>query len=308
MTPLSKFWTTSPHFRGAVWKISSYLCFAAINGIVRYLSQTSEGLGQTPLPAYEVAFFQNLLGLIFLLPWIVNNGPSSLKSQKPFLQASRVCLSAVGVIIWYYSLTKMPLAQAVALMFLSPLITTLGARLFLKEQIGLERGTAILIGFIGGGIISHTSFSTLELSLIALCPILAASCFSGSTLMLRRLIKDDSPQLTVIYLLVFMAPVLMIPTLYDGIWPEVWQWPWLLAMGGFAAAANFSLSKAFTSAEVSYLVPYSFTKWFASAFIGFAAFAEVPTWWTICGAITIMFAIVSLSYAEVRRKMAISTA
>ncbi len=297
------FWKTSPHFRGAVWKVSSFLCFSAINGIVRTLSQTSEALGQTPLPAYEIAFFQNIVGLIFLIPWIVQQGPQSLKTHSPGLQAFRIILSAVGVVLWYISLTYMPLAQAVALMFLGPLITVMGAKVFLKETLSKERSLAILIGFVGGGIISHTTFSVGSFSLVALLPILAATCFSGATLMVRRLAKDDSPQLIVTYLLLFMAPVLLVPTLFYGVWPETWQWPWLLMMGGFASCAHLCLSKAYASAEVSYLIPYGFTKWFASALIGFAAFAEVPSFWTCLGAFILMGAIVSLSYGEARRRV-----
>lgn len=296
------FWKTSPHFRGAFWKVSSFLCFSAINGIVRYLSQTAALCEQAPLPAYEIAFFQNLLGLIFLIPWIIQNGPESLKTHNPVLQVCRIVLSAIGIVLWYISIRYMPLAQAVALMFLGPLITAMGAKLFLKERVGKERSLAILVGFVGGGLISHTTFDSSALSLIAFLPILAATCFSGATLMIRRLTKDDSPQLIVIYLLFFMPFVLFVPTFFYGVWPESWQWPWLLMMGGLAAGAHLCLSKAYASAEVSYLLPYGFTKWFASAFIGFAAFSEVPSFWTFFGAFILMGAIVSLGYGDTRRQ------
>lgn len=302
MTDYLIFWKTSPHFRGAFWKVSSFVCFSAINGIVRYLSQTTEVIGQTPLPAYEVAFFQNLFGLIFLIPWVIQNGPQSLKTQHLSLHMCRIVLSAVGVVLWYISLSYMPLAQAVALMFLGPLITVMGARFFLKESIGKERSIAILVGFVGGGLVSQTTFIEGAIGLLALLPILAATCFSGATLMIRRLAKDDSPQLIVTYLLLFMAPVLLIPTLLYGVMPAPWQWPWLLMMGGLAAAAHLCLSNAYASAEVSYLIPYGFTKWFASAFIGLIAFAEIPSFWTCFGALIIMGAIISLSYGDIRRR------
>ncbi len=299
---LVSFWKTSPHFRGAFWKISSFLCFSGINGIVRYLSQTAEAIGQTALPAYEVAFFQNLLGLVFLIPWILHHGPESLKTRYPALQICRIVLSAIGVVLWYVSLTYMPLAQAVALMFLGPLITLLGAKLFLKEILSRERSFAILVGFVGGGLISQTTFVGGAWSLLALLPILAAACFSGATLMVRRLAQDDSPQLIVVYLLLFMAPLLLIPTLLYGVWPDTWQWPWLLMMGGLAASAHLCLSKAYASAEVSYLMPYGFTKWFASALIGGIAFAEIPSLWTCCGAFILMGTIVFLSYSDAHRR------
>lgn len=303
ITPLLVFWDTSPHFRGAFWKISSFLCFSSINGIVRYLSQTAESTGHPPLPAYEVAFFQNLFGLIFLVPWILQNSAEFTKARHPTLHVCRIVLSAIGIVLWYASLAYMQLAQAVALMFLGPLITVVGAHFFLKESIGRERGLAIIIGFVGGGLISQTAFIPGSLSLLAFLPILAATCFSGATLMIRRLTKDNSPQLITTYLLLFMAPVLFIPTILWGILPAPWQWPWLLIMGGLAASAHLCLGKAYASAEVSYLIPYGFTKWFASALIGLAFFAEVPSFWTCCGAFILMSAIVFLSYGETKRRM-----
>lgn len=296
------YWETSPHLRGAFWKVTSFLCFSAINGIVRYLSQAAEVSGHQALPSYEVAFFQNLFGLIFLVPWIVNNGPSSLKTKQPILQVARIALSAIGVVLWYTSLAYMQIAQAVALMFLGPLITAVGARVFLKESIGTDRGLAILIGFVGGAFVSKTTFTTGAFSVLALLPILAATCFSGATLMIRKLTQDDSPQLVVTYLLVFMAPALLIPTLFSGIMPYMWQWPWLIMMGGFAAGAHLCLSKAYATAEVSYLIPYGFTKWFASALIGLAAFNEIPSSWTCGGALVLMIAVVFLSYGDVKRR------
>ena len=254
-----------------------------------------------PLPAFEVAFFQNLFGLVFLLPWIFQNGLGSLKTHFPLLQTFRIFLSAIGIVLWYTSLAHMQLAQAVGLMFLGPLITAIGARIFLKESIGKERGLAILIGFVGGGIISKTTLSFGVWNFVAILPILAAICFSGATLMIRRLTVEDSPQLIATYLLFFMAPLLLIPTLFYGHLPEAWQWPWLLMMGGLAASAHLCLNKAYSSAEVSYLIPYGFTKWFASTLIGVAAFAEIPSLGMCFGAFVLMGAIISLSYIEVRR-------
>lgn len=297
-------WHNSPHFRGAFWKILSFVCFSGINGVVRYLSQASNG---EALPSYEVAFFQNLFGLIFLVPWIIKNGPRSLKTQKPGLQAFRIILSALGVVLWYTALEVMPLSQAVGLMFLGPLLTALGAGFFLHEKIGIERGIAIVIGFFGGALISHGAsltlgLETLEGNIALVLPVLAAACFSGATLMVRTLGHYDSSQLIVTYLLLFMAPILLIPTLWGGLWPEPWQWPWLLFMGGLAALAHLALSNAYKAAEVSYLIPYGFTKWFASSLIGYLAFSEIPGIWTLSGAFILMSAIVFLSHLELKRK------
>ncbi len=294
------FWRMSPHFRGAIWKITAFLFFSIIAGIVRYLSQTTQAMGHAPLPAFELAFFQSFLGFIFMIPWIIHNGSSALRTRHPLLQTSRILLYALGVVFFYSALSYIPLSQAVALMFLGPLFTTLGARIFLKEKLSGERSLAILIGFIGG-LIVQTTFLDTSLGLYACLPFLAALCFSGDVLLVRRLVQEDSPHLVVTYLLVFIAPLLLIPTLLYGAWPEPWQWPWLFAMGGCAASAHLCLGKAFTCAEVTYLTPFVFTKWFASTLIGFVAFAEVPSLWTCIGAFILMGSIIMLSYRGARQ-------
>lgn len=299
---LRGFWNSSSHFRGAFWKIFSFLCFSAINGIVRYLFQESESIGLSPLPAYEVALFQNLFGLLFLAPWLLQREALSLKSHLPALQLLRVLLAAAGVVLWYVTLTYMPLARAVALMFLGPLITALGARFLLGEKIGQERALAIVVGFLGGWLLSEPTFDAEGFTVILLLPFLAAACLSGATLVIRRLAAVDTPQLTTAYLLLFMTPLLAVPTLFYGIVPESWQWPWLFIMGALAAAAHLSLTKAYNAAEVSYLIPYGMTKWGASALIGLCAFGEVPSVTTCIGAFILMSAIVGLSYGDVRSR------
>lgn len=285
--------------RGPLWKICSYFCFSAINGFVRYLAVEASNSNISPLPAYEVAFFQNLFGLIFLLPWMLWNS-CSLKTHRPMLQLCHVLLSACGVVLWYMGLAYEPLAQAVALMFLGPLITVLGAYFFLKESISRNRALSLAIGFLGGLVLTQGNFSWSLAGAVALLPVCAACCFAAATLLVRRLVAHDPPQLVALYLLLFMAPLLLLPTTVWGRVPMPWEWPSLAAMGLFAALAHLSLNKAYSEAEVTYLLPYGLTKWLSSALIGVLAFAEVPSLLTCGGALILIVAVATLGYTEQR--------
>ena len=75
-----------PAIRGALFKVSSCLCFSGINGFVRYLALTAKETGATPLPAPEIAFFEALFALFFLLPWLMSTGKSAFQTKNSFRQ------------------------------------------------------------------------------------------------------------------------------------------------------------------------------------------------------------------------------
>ncbi|MGL5784291.1 MAG: DMT family transporter [Alphaproteobacteria bacterium] len=288
-------------WEGAFWKTLSCLCFASINGIIRYLSTQ-----ENTLPSVELAFFQNLFGLLFLIPWFVYHGPKTWRTQHLTLHIWRALASGVGIVLWYLSLAFIPIAQAVSLGFMGPLFTTLGARLVLKEPLGVNRSIAILLGILGGVTISHARYLSGEcawfsLELIFLIPIASTLAFSTSTLMSKHLTQFDSPALIVALLMLLITPCLSIPCFFMWVTPTLAQLSWLFLLGGLASAAHFSMNKAFVCADVTFLIPFGSTRLIASILIGFFCFYEIPSIWTLGGTTLIMTAILFLGYQE--RKM-----
>lgn len=292
----------SRNLQGALWKTLSCLCFASMNGIVRSLSLPS--LQGEALSSVEIAFFQNLFGLIFMLPWILQNRPRIWRTNHLSLHFWRITASALGIILWYTALAFMPIAQAVALGFLGPVITTIGARLALEEPLGFQRLVAIGLGVLGGLFISHARYLSgeiawYEISPVFLIPLASALAFSASTLMAKKLTAHDSPQMIVIYLMVFMVPFLLIPTLLHWTPPTLFQLLALIALGGLATGAQVAMNKAFVCSDITFLIPFGSTRLIASGLIGFFIFSEIPTLWTCIGSLTIMMAIIILGRQEI---------
>jgi drug/metabolite transporter (DMT)-like permease len=95
-------------------------------------------------------------------------------------------------------------------------------------------------------------------------------------------------------------PILGFSASFQWVMPLTWQWPYLMLMGGFLAAAYIFLQHAYVIADVTYLVPMSFTRLIAGAVIGMVFFGEWPTLWTWLGSFCILLATVSLCKHEVQ--------
>lgn len=299
---------------GGMWKIVSCACFAGINGIVRYLTGgAGEGI-ESALPVYVIIFFQNLFGTLFMLPWIVKNGYEGLKTTRPILHSIRVIIAVLGIGLWYWGLYYMPLAQAVALSFTGPIFTVLGAALFLRERIDVSRWLAIGICFIGAFVITRPdkAFYGTEIDAVGLAaflPLAAAIAFAASKLLSRVLAGNgESPESMTFYLLILMAPVSLIPASYDWVMPSAHHWSWLVAMGVLASGAHYFLTRSLAQAEVSFIMPFGYSKILISAVIGWFAFAEFPKSWTLWVGSAIIFVSVILLTMPKHKKIQLQNA
>lgn len=269
---------------GGLWKILSCACFAAINGMVRYLSGGVPHLSIDPLPFYEIAFLQNVIGALFMLPWIFKVSGGTFRTTMPGFHILRVLFAVTGLLLWYGALHVMPLAQAVALVFTGPIFSIIGCRLFLKEALTLPRLSAILVSLIGGFVITRPDQALLngngliaEIGVLACLPLFAAIAWVGSKLVARHMASQgESASLMTTYLLLFMAPISAIPALSVWQTPSLEQMGWVTAIGITASCAHLTLARAFAHADVSFLMPFGLSRLVLSGIIGYFAFGEIP--------------------------------
>ena len=303
----TKFWAKwEDHaIRGALFKVCSCLCFSGINGFVRYLSLSAAESNLTPLPATELAFIETFFGLFLILPWILSTGKIAFKVTNPPLYIYRAFAASFGIILWYTALSKMPIVQVVAFKYCAPIFTVLGARLFLGERCGWARAFAIGTAFAGALMIAaHELVSNeidwMDMGVIILFPLGATACYATSAILAKKQVKNDPPQTVVLYLFLLSLPILGVAALPNWVEPLAWQWPCLIIMSALLATAYIFLQHAYVVADITYLVPMSFTRLVAGALIGMFFFQEWPTIWTGVGTFFILIATVSLCKHEVR--------
>ncbi|MBS0271996.1 MAG: DMT family transporter [Proteobacteria bacterium] len=298
-----------PAVRGAVFKVCSCLCFSGINGFVRYFTLNAKETGLTPLPATELAFFETFFGLLFILPWILSTGKVAFKASNPHLYLARAFAASFGIILWFTALSKMPIVQVVAFKYTAPIFTILGAKIFLGEKCGWARAMAIGTALAGALMITaHELFEGsahwTDIGLLILFPVGATACYSTSAILAKKQVKKDSPQTVCLYLFLLTLPILGFAASFQWVTPLAWQWPYLAIMGGLLATAYIFLQNAYVIADITFLIPMSFTRLIAGAVIGMVLFNEWPTIWTGIGSFFILLATISLCKNEVQHMKA----
>lgn len=276
--------------KGALWMIAGAGLFAGLTGMIRYLSQD--------LHPFEIAFFRNLFGLMIMVPWLMRVGIMRLRTKRLRLYTWRGLTGTLAMLAWFYAISVMPLADAVALSFTSPLFATAGAALVLAERVGSRRWSATVVGFIGAMLILRPGPGTFEAA--ALVALFAAAAMATTALMVKELSRTEPVDAVVVYTVVFMTPLTAVPALL------VWETPdwglvlWLVGLGAVGTIGNIAVTRAFAVAEASAVFPYDFVRLPFVALIGFFAFSEIPDRWTWIGGGVIALSSLYIAHREAR--------
>ena len=264
--------------RGIPWIILATLLFVTMDAMVKELLNDGYQLVQVVWGRY---FFHFLLLLIVFLPKL-----RVVLSSKSFnLQILRSILLLMTTSFFFCGLQYVPLAEASAIMLISPLIVTALAMPILKEPVGPRRWMGVAIGFVGALIIIRPGSALMSLGI--LFPMAAAISFSIYQISTRLLSHTDRITTTVFY--TALVGTLLTSTLAPFHWtpaaPEGWA---LMIMTGICGGVgHFSLIKAFTLSPASVISPYSYLNLIWALLFGYLLFSEFPNTWSIVGAVII---------------------
>ena len=208
-------------------------------------------------------------------------------------------MHGIGVMLWFYAMARIPIAEVTALGFTAPIFTTIGAALFLGERIRARRVGAVLLGFAGTLVILRPGIEIIDPGAAAM--MLAAPLFAASLLISKKLTRSESNSAIVAHMAVFVTLVLLPPALW--VWrPPTWEELALLLLTAvLATAGHFTMTQAFRSADITVTQPASFLQLLWATLLGFYVFGETPDLWTWVGAGVI---VVSASYIAHRESLA----
>ncbi|WP_286191966.1 DMT family transporter [Roseomonas genomospecies 6] len=259
---------------GALWMLCAALFMAIGNAMIRHVG------GE--LHPFQIVFFRNLFGLMFMLPWIAAVGPGRLRTGRAGLYASRSLTSLLAMLGWFYSVTHMPLPDATALSFTIPLFVTAGAALFLGETVRARRWAAVLVGLAGVVIVVRPGAAALDPTLLVM--LLHCAAAAATTLQVRALASSDGVMVVVAYMGLFLTPMALVPALF------VWEWPtwtalgWLVLLGGMMTLSQLALTRAFKLAPASAMMPYDYARLPFTALLAWPLFGEAMDVWGWAGA------------------------
>ncbi len=234
-----------------------------------------------------------------LLPLFVGSRWTELwRTDRPGLQVARGLVPVIAGIAIVLALKVMPLADATALLFVSPLMLTALAVPLLKERVGLHRWTAVVVGFLGVLVIVRPGGETMQWA--ALLPLVTAFLYALYQIATRVLSRSTPAPTTFAYMVVVgtVASSLALPFVWRT--PDAMGWAMMAASGLLHGLAHYLVTRAFALAPAAVLAPYNYAQLVGASLIGYAAFGHLPDGWTIGGAVIIVAAGLYVAYRERR--------
>ena len=277
----------------AMWlMLASALLFSLMSLTIR--------LASAQIHPFEIAFFRNLFGLLFAVPLLYRAGFAVLRTERLGLYFMRCVVGLSAMLTGFWSLVHLPLAQAVALGFTTPLFVTIFAVLFLSETVRLRRWSAVIIGFLGALIIIKPWSVNLSSMLAAgtLIALTSALLSASAAISVKFLSRTEPAVAIVIYMVLIMTPLSLIPALHVWIWPSVSSWFWLALTGGLGTFAHILMTRAFQLGDVSALTPINFVQLPVVAFGAWLLFEESIDRYTLMGAGIIFGSTIYIAHRE----------
>ena len=271
--------------------IISGLFFVVMHSAVKYLSKE--------VHIFEIAFFRCALVIFVLAPIIFQQGQSIFKTKQPKMQLLRITTNSVAMLCFFYGISTTPLAQLTTLGFTVPIFATILAVTFMKEKIRLRRTAALIIGFIGTIIVMRPDIS-IELG--ALLIIFSSFLWSICLIFIKKLTQTDSAVTISLYF-----GIGMIPATFALAFPvmeiiDLRQFIILLFIAITGTLAQTIMNYALKKGELALLLPFDFLRLIWSVLIGYALFAEEPTFTLWIGGFLIISSTSYIAWREAKLK------
>ncbi len=281
----------TPTARGILWAILAMAAFATVPIGVRFI---------TPyLPAAQTVMLRSFIAVGLMVPWAVAVGWRGLKPKRFDLHLMRGAFNGAGMILWFWGLGLMPVADAVALQFTLPLFALLLAVIFLGERVGVRRTAATLVGFIGALIIIRPGFA--EVSLATGAVLGSAALYAATLVVMRSQSLTDKPMVIMFWSNLFIGLVAVIPASLAWVPPPAEVWPWLLFLACGGWLAHFALTKALVTIDAKTAAPFDYLRLPFVAMAAYPLFGEFPDALTWTGAAIIATATAYIAHRDTRR-------
>ena len=232
--------------------------------------------------------------LVFLI--VLPRFGKIVKTSFPLLQLARSVFLMGATMCFFWGISNIGLAEATAIMDISPVLITLGAVLFLGERIGIRRVFGIIGALIGALIVIRPGSDVF--SVYALFPLGAAICYSGYNIITRFVGAREDPWTSLFYTALFGALV------FSAIVPFYWQplsivsLTLMIVLSCLATLAQWLLIKALSLGEASLLAPVGYIALIFATLWGYLLFGDLPDQWTVIGAMVIVASGVYVWYRE----------
>lgn len=272
--------------------IISSLSFALMGAAVKYAGS---------IPLFQRVFMRDIIVVAVALVFILSNkqNPFGNKENRSRL-LMRGMSGFVGVTLYFYSVSKLYLADATIINKLSPFFTTIFAVVLLKEKLPKIQIPALIIGLIGGAMVIKPQFS-LEI-IPALAGLAGAVTAGFSYAMVLSLTHKESPFVVVFYFS-FSSVICSFPLMAASyVKPDLLMFSALLLTGVFAAIGQITLTYSYKFSKASDVSIYSYSLIIFSIILGWAFWNEIPDFLSFTGGFLIIISGLLMYISSLFRK------
>ncbi|MEM9438603.1 MAG: DMT family transporter [Pseudomonadota bacterium] len=277
----------NPTQLGVACAASAAVMFTANDTVLKFMS------GAYAL--HEIVLIRSIIGLLVacVLIFPFAGGFAILRTRRLGLHIVRGLFVVLANMTFFVGLASLPLAEAVAIFFVAPLLITVFSVVFLREPVGPRRWAAVAIGFAGVVIVQRPGTDAFQLA--SLLPVIAAAFYAGLHIMTRFIGKTESAATMTFYnQLTFIAVCLLFwVAVGDGrygdqesaslafllrawVWPEVSDWPLFLLIGVATGLGGYLISQAYRVAAPAVVAPFEYLSLPTAILAGYLVFNEVP--------------------------------
>jgi drug/metabolite transporter (DMT)-like permease len=268
---------------------------SAMDATIKHLSMTNHVL--------LVAFGRYLFGAVFSLMIWARAGRPVITREMWRAHGVRGFVIAACAVTFFWALSVLPLAEAVTLSFIYPLLAPFVAWVILKERVRPSSVICALVGFAGvivamQGAPSEAESPQHDLGVIAV--LVSAGFFSIAMVLLRERAQKDGAVIVSLMTSVVPGLILFAPTVILATPPLLSDWWFFLQLGALAAVFMYLMAQAYARAEAQQLAPIHYTELIYASVIGFVIFHETPRIEIYAGAVLIIAACLWAAYDERR--------
>tara|TARA_Y100000766_G_C18847465_1_gene576452 strand:- start:141 stop:1007 length:867 start_codon:yes stop_codon:yes gene_type:complete len=254
--------------------ISSCFLFSILAALIKFNSQFIHPI--------EQAFFRNFISIFLLLPFIFRAREIIKNKENIKLLVLRGFFGGITMILLFCSYTMIPLSQAMAVSFSTPLFIYLGGIIFFKEKTSRLSNFLIILGFILTLVILRPD---LELKIGVIIALIAAITHAAAGLLVKKISQTESVVTLMFSMVVLMTPITFIPSIHFWTAPiDYKSYLLLISIAVVATIGNFCWTKALSISKLTNLMSFDFTKLIFTTILGLLFFDEKIEFITIiCG-------------------------
>ncbi len=257
----------------AIWMVLSGLVFSIMGVLIR--------LATVDLHPFQVAFVRIAMGIPLLVPLVLRQGLTVLRTNNFPGYLLRAAFSVGGLLGGFYATAHLPLADSVSFSFTAPLFATVGAAVFLGETLRLRRIIALIVGFIGVLVILRPGHVPLSLEMIVALASSAAT--AGAILTVKRLSGTEASTTIVAYLSLLVTPIALLPAIWVWQWPSATLWAVMISIGILGTCGQIAVTRAYSLVDASMVMPFDYLRLPFTAVLAYLVFFEVPDTLTFVG-------------------------